>query len=141
MASTSLTSKVLGVCEARIQLPDAKVYDPVTLSVMQDLCCDVILGHNFLKQHSIISIPFGGSMPPLTVCGHAGAAVPPPSLFANLTEDCKPVAVRSRHHSHADKQFISSEVSRLLKEGVIEPASPAGTCRNLHHSEGRSHRA
>ena len=123
MASTSLTSKVLGICEARIQLSDEKVYDPVTLSVMQDLCCDVILGHNFLKQHSVVSIPFGGFMPPLTVCGHTGAAVPPPSLFANLTEDCKPVAVRSRHHSHADKQFISSEVSRLLKEGVIEPSN------------------
>ena len=123
MAATSLTSKVLGVCKANIKLPDDRSYDNVTLSVIQDLCCDVILGHNFLKQHSVVEIPFGGSMPPLTVCGHTGAAVPSPSLFANLTEDCKPVAVRSRHHSHADQKFISSEVSRLLKEGVIEPSN------------------
>ena len=122
MAATSLTSKVLGSCKAHIKLSDDQSYDEVTLSVIQDLCCDVILGHNFLKQHSVIKIPFGGSMPPLTICGPTSAAVPPPSLFANLTEDCKPVAVRSRHHSHADQKFISSEVSRLLKEGVIEPS-------------------
>ena len=123
MAATSLTSKVLGICKARIELSDQRVYDGVTLSVIQDLCCDVILGHNFLKQHSVVEIPFGGSMPPLTICGHTGAAVSPPSLFANLTEDCKPIAVRSRHYSSADQKFISSEVSRLLKEGVIEPSN------------------
>ena len=123
MAATSLTSTVLGTCKARVKLSEEESYDGVTLSVIQDLCCDVILGHNFLKQHSVVEIPFGGSMPPLKICGHTGAAVPPPSLFSNLTEDCKPVAVRSRHHSVADKKFISSEVSKLLKEGVIEPSN------------------
>lgn len=123
MAATSLTSKVLGICKAHIELSDEEVYDDVTLSAMRDLCCDIILGQNFLKQHSVVEIPFGGQLPPLTICGLTGAAVPPPSLFANLTEDCKPVAVRSRRHSQADQKFISSEVSRLLKEGVIEPSN------------------
>ena len=44
----------------------------------------------------------------------------PPDLFANLTDDCHPVASKSRRYSFADKQYIEKETKRLLEEGIIE---------------------
>ena len=34
----------------------------------------------------------------------------PPQLFANLSDDCHPIATKSRKYSHDDSVFISSEV-------------------------------
>ena len=48
--------------------------------------------------------------------------IDPPSPFANLTSDCHPVAAKSRRYSAEDLTFISGEVDRLLKEGIIEPS-------------------
>ena len=44
----------------------------------------------------------------------------PIRLFRHLKTDCKPIATKSRRYSHADSQFISSEVKQLLREGLIE---------------------
>ena len=46
----------------------------------------------------------------------------PPQLFANLSDDCRPIATKSRKFSHDDSVFISSEVKMLLDEGIIEPS-------------------
>lgn len=121
MASTSLTSHVLGVTDAHVELTEVS-YERIKHSVIQDPFCDVILGVDFLQQHSSLDIPFGGAKPILTVFVLATAAIPPQSLFANLTADCRPIAVKSRCHSHSDQKFINSEVARLLKEGIIEPS-------------------
>ena len=89
---------------------------------MKNLCCEIIPGHDFLQQHSQIEIPFGGSMPTLKICGLVIAKIQYPSLFKNLTENCKPIAVRSRRFSYNNKKFIDSEIKRLLEEGIIEPS-------------------
>ena len=46
--------------------------------------------------------------------------VPIPSLFKNLTPDCRPISVKSKRHSIPDTKFIQSEISRIRKEGIIE---------------------
>lgn len=44
-----------------------------------------------------------------------------PLCSANLISDCYPIAAKSRRHSLPDTKFIHSEISRMLKEGIIEP--------------------
>ena len=121
MASTAHASKVHGYCVVTIQLPE-HAYSNVKLTVLPDLCADVILGHDVLNQHASVEIPFGGSRPSLTVCGLATMAVPLPTLFGNLTTDCRPVAVKSRRYTAPDTKFIESEVRRMQAEGIIEPS-------------------
>ena len=94
------------------------------------LCClscalksDIILGHDFLKQHENVTVSFGGSKPPLNVCGLATFSVSPPSLFENMSPNCTPVATKSRRFSEEDRAFIQSETQKLLTEGIIEPST------------------
>ena len=97
-------------------------YSKIKLLVMRNLCCEVVLGDNFLNWHSHLTILFGGTKPALQIYGLATAKVQYPSLFSNLTSDCKPIAVKSRHYSLKDKEFIAMEVKRLLKENIIQPS-------------------
>ena len=105
MASTSLHSNVREYCITELILSECTNSD-VRLSVFLDLCTDVILGHGFRKQHTSVEIPFGVAKPPLTVCGLATVTVSPPSLFANVTSNCKPIAVKFRCYTSADTKFI-----------------------------------
>lgn len=122
MASTSLSAHITGYCILNIEL-QGLTYSRVRMSILSNLCCDVILGQDFMRQHESISVRFGGSKPPLNVCGLASSGIQPPSLFANLTSDCKPIATKSRRYSASDRQFIGSEIERLLAEGIIEPSN------------------
>lgn len=81
MASSSHSSSTLGHCVVSLSLN-------VKLSIMANLCSDIILGHKFLNQHSSVEIPFGRPLSTLTVCGLTTIKnVPYPSLFTNLTSD------------------------------------------------------
>ena len=122
MASTTLSKKTEGLCCVSMKYKDRE-YKNVKLSLLPHLCADVILGHDFLNQHSEVFIPFEGDGPPFSVCGVAAANVEAPSLFENLSPDCKPIATKSRRHSATDELFIQQEVQQLLKEGIIEPSS------------------
>ena len=42
-----------------------------------------------------------------------------------MPADCKPIATKSRRFSWVDKNFIASETTRLLQEGIIERSSSA----------------
>ena len=121
MATSSLSCRVIGYCMVNLELKE-NFYSKIKLMVMRNLCCEVVLRHNFLNRHSHLTIPFGGTKPALQICGLATAKVQYPSLFSNLTSDCKPIAVKSRHYSLKDKEFIAMEVKRLLKENIIEPS-------------------
>ena len=66
MASSSHSSTTLGHCIVSLHL-SGREYMNIKLSVMANLCCDVILGHSFLCEHSSVEIPFGGPLLPLTV--------------------------------------------------------------------------
>uniref|UniRef100_A0A8C4WTX5 ribonuclease H n=1 Tax=Eptatretus burgeri TaxID=7764 RepID=A0A8C4WTX5_EPTBU len=121
MASTSLQSSVRGYCNVELDVK-GYTYRDVRVLVLRDLCADVILGHNVLKQHTSVEIPFGGNKPRLILNALTTAEVSSPLLFANLSLDCKPIAIKSRRYTTADMNFITSETKRLLEEGIIEPS-------------------
>ena len=50
MASTSMESSISGQCNVTIEVNGRK-YQKVRLDILQNLCTDVILGHDFQKQH------------------------------------------------------------------------------------------
>ncbi|NRB15973.1 MAG: DDE-type integrase/transposase/recombinase [Rhizobiales bacterium] len=119
MASKSLTTEVTGYCIVTLKVKDEE-YDNFKFLILPNLCTNLILGLDFLCLHESITLKYGGSQPPLTVCGLSTLKVNPPSLFSNLTPNCIPVRDRSRHYSQEDREFIKNEVERLLKEEIIE---------------------
>ena len=72
MAILSLSRHVIGYCMVNLELKE-NFYSKIKLLVMRKLCCEVVLGHNFLNQHSHLTIPFGGTKPALQICGLATA--------------------------------------------------------------------
>ena len=122
MASTSLRVDTKGFCKVSLEM-DGRKYGDFCLTVFPDLCCDVLLGQDFQKLHESITLNYGGTLPPLIVCSLSPINVEPPSLFANLKPDCSPIVGKSRRYSLPDQKFISAEVGRLLKEGIIEPSN------------------
>ena len=99
------------------------------LSILEDVCVDLILGLDFQTQHQSVVFTYGGDGPPLEIscddpplkiCGLTEINVQPPELFANRTDDCHPIATMSCRYSKDDIKYIECEVAKLLKEGVIE---------------------
>ena len=122
MATTSLTTNIIGYCLAELKLQQ-RTYSNVKLSILKDLCTDVILGTDFQALHDSVIISYGGKELAITFCALTSVVTEPPTLFPNLTKDCKPIATKSRKHSNLDKQFITKEIQFLLKNGIIEPSS------------------
>ena len=93
---------------------------------MNELCADLVLGHDFMKLHDKIVFEMGGPRQSVIIgdatCSVAQALIEPPKLFKNLAVDCKPIATKSRHYSAEDRIFIRQEIEKLLQEGIIEPA-------------------
>ena len=81
-------------------------------------------GKRFYDQTSNININFGGVKPTLQL-GALEAVKPstPVKLFQYLYNDCRPIATKERRYSWQDKSFISSEIKRLLADGLIEPSN------------------
>ncbi|XP_014366187.2 uncharacterized protein LOC106717015 [Papilio machaon] len=122
LASKKNCSHVDGYCTATIKLCE-HTYKQKSLYILEDLCADVIIGHDILQDHSSVEIEFGGPAKALKICNVMAAAVPPVSLFSNLSSNIKPVAIKSRKYSEADNQFIKDEIGKLLKDHVIEPSN------------------
>ena len=116
MASSALSATTTGFCVATIRIGKSS-YSGVRLSILSNLCAEVILGQKFMNLHSEIIFIGSGDRPALKVCGVAEAALNPPTLFGGVPADCKPIATKSRRFSWADKNFIASETTRLLQEG------------------------
>ena len=122
MAATGLSASIHSCCTVNLEML-GKCYKDVQLLALEGLCADVLIGHDFLKNHSAIEISFGGALPPLQVCSLAHATVPPVSLFASLAPGIKPIATRSRRQSPEDAQFIKADVEKLLAEEIIEKSN------------------
>lgn len=127
MAQTSLRAQSKGFCIVNLSILDHQ-YANVKISVLPDLCADIIVGHDIFKQHKMLTVHFGGQKSAMTVletkhCSLAPAKIDPPKLFANLSSQCKPIATKSRKFSHEDAKFISSKVQKLLSEGIIEEST------------------
>ena len=122
MASSSNVKNVTGYVNTDIAF-HGKVYNNLRLSILDNLCVDIILGLTFQTQHESVNFKFGGDKPPINVCGLSVLTVEPPDLFCNLSQDCKPIATKSRKYSHDDRKFIKNELQRLLTEGIVEPST------------------
>ena len=123
MATSSLETNVNGFCLVDLKL--GTLYcnlHLLHLSVLPELCADLILRLDFQSQHKSVIFEDGGSKPSLSICGLSSLNMDPPQLFANLSDDCHPIATKSCKYSRDDTVFISSEVKRLLAEGIIEPS-------------------
>ena len=119
--SVSSTASITGTCATNLSY-QGREYTGYSLSVLPGLCADLILGLDFQSQHSSVTFHYGGSEPPLAICGFSKLNIDPPEPFANLTADCHPIASKSRRYSQEDSVFIDEEVKRLLKEGITEPS-------------------
>ncbi|XP_046858568.1 uncharacterized protein LOC124452018 [Xenia sp. Carnegie-2017] len=109
MASTNLSANVTGTCTTNLEYQDQK-YTNLRFSVLPGLCADLILGLYFQLQHESIAFQYGGSQPPLSVCGFNKLNMDPAEPFANLTENCRSIASKSRRYSKDDLKFIDGEV-------------------------------
>ena len=78
-------------------------YQGFKLSVLPELCADLILGIDFQSQHSSVVFHYGGSEPPLSVDGLSTLKVDPPELFVNPAADCHKIASKSRRYSEEDQ--------------------------------------
>ena len=74
-------------------------YQSFKLSVLRELCADLILGIDFQSQHSSVVFHHGGSEPPLSVDWLSTLKVDPPELFVNPIADCHKIASKSRRYS------------------------------------------
>ena len=83
MASTALSANVTGTCTTNLEYQNQK-YTNVHLSVLPGLWADLILGLNFQSQHESITFQYGGSDPPLSVCGFSTLNMDPAVPLANL---------------------------------------------------------
>jgi transposase InsO family protein len=121
LASTAHRTLIKGYCLVSLSIK-GELYHNIKLLVLENLCCDLLLGHDFMRLHKNVSIKFGGDRPTLSVCNLIAMSIQPPALFSNLSANCRPIAVPSRRHCNDDRQFISLEVQQLLREGIIEPS-------------------
>ena len=115
MALTTLKTEIIGCCTADITLKNC-TYPKVKLSVLKDLCSDIILEHDFQKRHKRVTIELHGPQSDLIVsnapsCALAAASVDELSLFANVNPDSKHIATKSRRFCFSDKTFIAEENS------------------------------
>ena len=115
MALTTLKTDIIGCCTADITLNNC-TYPKVKLSVLKDLCSDIILGHDFQKRHKRVTFELHGPQSDLIVsnspsCALAAASVDELSLFANVNPDSEPIVTKSRRFSFSDKTFIAEEIS------------------------------
>ena len=119
MASTCYSANIKGYIITDLKLHNHS-YTNLKLSVLPKLCADVLLGHDVFKDHSSVTLNFGGPKPPLEICSVAQVNIEPVRLFTNLSDDIKPIATKSRRHSQRDSEFIIEEVRKLLADGIIE---------------------
>ena len=60
MAFTTMNTSITGCCTITLTLVD-NVDNGICLSVLKDLCSDIILGHNIQKLHRSLTIDMGGA--------------------------------------------------------------------------------
>jgi len=139
MASLTFSASTAGHCVVDIVI-NGYLYKEFKLSLLPNLCSDVILGRNFMQLHESVEFQSGGSIPKLSVCAVTSMMIEPPSLFGNLSADCRPVSTPSRKHNRPDELFIKNEIQNLLREGIIEKSQSPWRAQVLVTSEERHKR-
>nr|XP_039268300.1 uncharacterized protein LOC120343231 [Styela clava] len=101
LASNESVAQTIGYVDAPLKI-GTRVYDAMKFGVVENpQTCSLYVGKE--------------------VCNLASAKVSEPlRIFRFVDDNCKPVAVRSRNYSSDDLKFIKDEITRLLREGIIE---------------------
>ena len=118
LANTS-SFQVMGEFDASITI-DVNSY-ATKLLVVKHLIAPCIIGRDILAQHSRVNLEMGGPRKPVTFCLAMSKMNSP--LFdlvpgCDLSK-CRPISTPSRRHFQ-HSAIIKSEVSRLLKEDIIQ---------------------
>lgn len=119
LASTSHMAFINGLCHVTVKLNN-HIYKRQPLLIVNNLCADVILGHDLLRNHKALELEFGGDREPLKICNVIQASIPPVSIFTNMNPNMHPIAIKSKSFSESEEEFIKSEITKLLEDGVIE---------------------
>ena len=131
LASENHVSRTVGACHVNINLNEHSLRN-VRLMVLEQLCCDIILGLDILKEHERLVLSFSGHKAPIELtspfspsisCSLAKADIEPPSLFANLEGNLRPIACGSRKFSDQESCFIKQTIDSLLESDIIRPSN------------------
>ena len=119
LANSSMRTKTGGFVVTNLMVHGKRYYN-VKLTILDSACLDIILGQEFLLAHKLVTFNIHKSQ---TFSSLSPLKIEPPRLFQNLSNDCHPIAAKSRHYSQIDRVFIKNEVERLLQEGIIEKSN------------------
>ena len=139
LASTSSHIKLMAYCTCTLVMGTER-YVNFRLNILPNLCANVILGHDFMSQHSTFSIDFNGNRPPITLAQLSPMSIDCPHLFTNLSPNIKPIRTPSRRYSKSCLEYIHSEVNKLLLDGIIEPSYSPWRAQVLVTSNGNRRR-
>ena len=124
-------SRTVGACHVNINLNEHSLCN-MRLMVLEQLCCDIILGLDILKEHERLVLSFSGHKAPIELtspfspsisCSLAKSDIEPPSLFANLEGNLRPIACGSRKFSNQELCFIKQTIDSLLESDIIRPSN------------------
>lgn len=87
-----------------------------------DFCADLLLGHNVPGLHEKVEVTFNGRRPSLSLWELTSIGVTEPQHYVHLSE-CRPIATKHNSHSEEGEHFVSSEVQRLVKDGLVKPST------------------
>lgn len=98
----------------------------VRLTVVDALVAEMIIGMDVLSQHKVVELNADGKLPKVsfTCAAFPTMNIDPPDIFSSgLKSDARPIATRARFVKPRDREFIESEIQRLLDEGIIEKSN------------------
>lgn len=117
MASSAHVARPSGSCIVDLSFCNER-FKNKTLTVMKNLCADLIIGLDILSAFSSVTMQYGGVKEPLTLC--TAHSIDPPILFGDIDPSCKAIAMKSRRYSEPDKKFIKQELQKLHNRDAIE---------------------
>ncbi|XP_075256708.1 uncharacterized protein LOC142349181 [Convolutriloba macropyga] len=98
----------------------------VAFTVARSLVADVIIGLDVLRRHHEVNLMFNGHRPKTSlICasstqpGFPTMQIDPPVIFSHSVYKAKPIASKSREHKIEDRNFMDTEVKRMIADGII----------------------
>ena len=85
MASGDLVKETKGYVFVDLKFKD-NLYKNTKLSILPNLCSELILKHDILSLHSKMEILLNEDKAPLSLCSFAAANIDPPALFGEVSK-------------------------------------------------------
>jgi len=121
MALTSMESAVIGSCQLTILLNN-NLYENVTVGILKNLCSDIILGHDFQRQHKNLTFQLGGTKPDLVITTPKVSALP--KQVENHPISTAPSST-PENHLESTAQHIKPVPTEGLPPKFADVASPS----------------